>query len=182
MHTGEWIGRSVRRREDHRLLTGSGQFVDDVPLREPLHVIFVRSPYAHARIRSISTSVAAECDGVSEILTGADVAALGPLGGHLWAAIPPAIETWLHPTIRNDNQRLLAVERVRFAGEPVAVIAARTRPLAEDAAAALIVDYEPLPPLATPDAALAADAVPLDPTWPDNVALRVHGTIGDVPV
>jgi carbon-monoxide dehydrogenase large subunit len=181
MHTGEWIGRSVRRREDHRLLTGSGQFVDDVPLREPLHVTFVRSPYAHARIRSISTSAAAECDGVSEILTGADVASLGPLGGHLWAAIPPAIETWLHPTIRNDNQWLLAVERVRFAGEPVAVIAATTRPLAEDAAASLVVDYEPLPPLATPDAALAADAVPLDPTWPDNVALRVHGAIGDVP-
>jgi carbon-monoxide dehydrogenase large subunit len=180
MHTAEWIGRSVRRREDYRLLTGSGQFVADVPLRDPLHVVFVRSPHAHARIRSISTSAAAECEGVVEIVTGADVASLGPLGGHLWAAIPPAIETWLQPTVRSDNQLLLAVDRVRFAGEPVAAVAARTAALAEDAAAAILVDYEPLPPLVTPDAALAPDAVPLDPTWPDNVALHVHGVIGEI--
>jgi carbon-monoxide dehydrogenase large subunit len=123
MHAAEWIGRPVRRREDYRLLTGSGQFVDDVPLRDPLHVVFVRSPHAHARIRSISTSAAAECEGVVKIVTGADVALLGPLGGHLWAAIPPAIENWLQPTIRYDNQLLLAVDRVRFAGEPVAALA-----------------------------------------------------------
>jgi carbon-monoxide dehydrogenase large subunit len=170
------IGQSLRRREDHRLLTGSGQFVDDVLLHEPLQVVFVRSPHAHGRIRSVTISEAAACEGVSYILTGAESASLGPLGGHLWATVPPAIQTWLRPTLQNDNQLLLAADRVRYAGEAVAAVAASSRALAEDAAAAIVVDYEPLPPLVTPEQALSPDAAPLDPTWHDNVALHVHGT------
>ena len=174
------IGQSVRRREDHRLLTGSGQFIDDMPLSEPLHVVFVRSPHAHARILSISVTAAAACDGVSQIVTGTDVASLGPLGGHLWTTVPPAVDAWLRPELQIDNQLLLAVDRVRFAGEPVAAVAANTPALAADAAAAIIVDYESLPSLVTPEQALAPGATPLDPTWSDNVAVHVHGTVGDV--
>jgi aerobic carbon-monoxide dehydrogenase large subunit len=174
------IGRSVRRREDRRLLTGRGQFIDDIPLVAPLQVVFVRSPHAHARIRSLATAAAAACEGVSHILTGGDVADLGPLGGHLWAAIPPPIEAWLRPRLQLDSQPLLAVDRVRFIGEPVAAVVARSRALAEDAAQAVEVDYEPLPALTTPSEALAADAPPLDPTWSDNIALHLHGTVGEV--
>ena len=174
------IGQSVRRREDHRLLTGSGQFIDDMPLSEPLHVVFVRSLHAHARILSISVTAAAACDGVSQIVTGTDVASLGPLGGHLWTTVPPAVDAWLRPELQIDNQLLLAVDLVRFAGEPVAAVAANTPALAADAAAAIIVDYESLPSLVTPEQALAPGATPLDPTWSDNVAVHVHGTVGDV--
>jgi carbon-monoxide dehydrogenase large subunit len=174
------IGRSIRRREDQRLLTGRGQFVDDIPLPEPLHVVFVRSPHPHARIRSISTADAADCPGVHALLTGADVAALGTLGGHLWTVVPPAVEAWLHPVLQADHQSLLPHDRVRFAGEPVAAVAASSRAQAEDAAAAIVVDYESLPALTTPEQALARGAGPLDPSWPDNVALHVHGMVGDV--
>jgi carbon-monoxide dehydrogenase large subunit len=167
------LGRAVRRREDYRLLTGQGQFVDDVRLAEPLHVVFVRSPHAHARIRSLSTI---GCEGI--VLTGKEVAELGPLGGHLWAAVPPTVQAWLQPTLQDDHQPLLANEIVRFAGEPVAAVGARSRALAEDAAEQVIVDYEPLPAVASPEQALTAD--PLDATWRDNVALHVHGSVGDV--
>jgi aerobic carbon-monoxide dehydrogenase large subunit len=174
------IGRSVRRREDRRLLTGAGQFVDDIRLPGVLQAVFVRSPHAHARIRSVSTAGALGCEGVSLVLTGQDVAALGPLGGHLWAAVPPPIQTWLEPVLQDDNQPLLAADRVRFVGEPVAVVAASGRALAEDAAAAIDVDYEPLEAVVTPEHALTADAPRLDPTWSSNVALRLHGSVGDV--
>src|SRR5262245_10550953 len=174
------IGQSVRRREDRRFLTGRGQFIDDVRLSGVLHAVFVRSPYAHARICTVSVSAAAECDGVRYVLTGADVAPLGTLGGHLWAAVPAAVDAWLKPRLQADNQTLLAVDRVRFAGEPVAVVVALTRAQAEDAAATIVVDYEPLTPVVTPGQALTPGATPLDPSWTDNVALHVHGTVGDV--
>ena len=174
------IGRSVRRREDRRLLTGSGQFVDDVRLPAALHAVFVRSQHAHARIRSLSTAEALACEGVELVLTGQDVAALGPLGGHLWAAVPPPVQAWLDPVLEDDHQPLLASDRVRFVGEPVAAVVACSRPLAEDAAALVEVEYEPRPPLVTPEQAQAAGAARLDPTWSSNVALRLHGTVGDV--
>ena len=168
----------MRRREDRRLLTGAGQYVDDVRLPGVLHAVFVRSPHAHARIISFSTRAAREAQGVRLVLTGQDVAPLGPLGGHLWAAVPTPIQAWLDPLLQDDHQPLLASDLVRFAGEPVAVVVASSRPLAEDAAALVEVEYEPLPSLV--EAAQALDAPPLDPSWTNNVALRLHGTVGEV--
>jgi aerobic carbon-monoxide dehydrogenase large subunit len=172
------IGQSVRRREDRRLLTGAGQYVDDVRLPGVLHAVFVRSPHAHARITSFSTRAALEAEGVRLVLTGPDVAPLGPLGGHLWAAVPAPIQAWLDPVLQDDHQPLLAAEYVRFAGEPVAVVVACNRALAEDAAGLVEVEYEPLAPLVETQQALAAP--PLDPEWSSNVALRLHGTVGEV--
>lgn len=124
------LGGSIRRREDPALVQGRGRYVDDIQLTGMLHVAFVRSPYAHARITSIDTSPAAGMEGVHAVYTADDVRHLGPL----LAQVPVGK---LRP--------LLADGVVKHAGEAVAMVVADTRYLARDAADAVVVDYEPLP-------------------------------------
>lgn len=173
------IGASVRRREDRRLLTGNGRFVDDLKLSGLLHAAFLRSPHAHARIEAIDPAETVGLAGVEAVLTGKDTADLGPLPAHLWASIAPAIQNWLQPVLRFDSQPLLALDRVRHVGEPVAVVVATDRYRAEDALELIRVEYVPLPAIVRPEQALAADALRLNPEWPDNVSLQVKGTLGD---
>lgn len=173
------IGASLRRREDRRLLTGRGQFVDDLKLPGLLHAVVLRSPHAHARIEAIDVVEAASMPGVEAVLTGQDVAELGTLPTRLWASVAPAIQSWLQPELRFDNQPLLALDRARHVGEPVAIVVASDRYLAEDACEQVRVDYAPLPAVVDPEQALASDAPRLDPEWPDNVSLQVQGTLGD---
>ena len=134
------IGQRVRRREDPRFLTGRGQYVDDLPLEGALHATFVRSPWAHARIRSVDGSAAAGLDGV-QVFTAAEVQL-------------PKMPT---PPMMGIDERfhrpMLAAEKVRFAGDIVAVVLAPTREASVDAAELVEVDYEPLPTVT--DAALA---------------------------
>src|SRR3979411_1165514 len=104
-----WVGRSVRRFEDHRLLTGAGQYVDDVTIPGVLSVAVYRSPYPHARLLSIDVSAARQAPGVIDVTTGADVSGLG--GGE----VAPFV-----PNVKKPEHPLLTHDVARFSGEPVA--------------------------------------------------------------
>ena len=143
-----WVGAHVRRLEDPRLLTGRGRYLDDLRLPGLLHAAFVRSPHAHATVVDARCGAARAMPGVIGVLAGRDVAGrVGPLVARLDA--PDFVPTpW--PAI--------ALDRVRFAGEVVAAVAAVSPYVAADACAAVEVDYRPLPALSDVDAALAPDA------------------------
>ena len=159
----------MQRVEDDRLLRGRGRFTDDFG-DGALECCFVRSPYAHARIRSIDASAARAMPGVVAVYTAADL----PFGG---VDLPLLIP---HPNLTHGRtQRCLASERVRYAGEAVAFVIAESRYLAEDAAELVEVDYEPLPVVITPEAALIARHLVHDDV-PGNVAAEMLQEVGDV--
>ncbi len=141
----DWVGRALPRLEDAALLTGNARFVDDLsPVAGIRHVAMLRSPLAHGRIRGIDCAAAERLPGVAGVVTGAQIAELlKPLASAVRAPMA------YYP---------MAVDKVRYAGEPVALVAAEDRYLAEDAAEAIEVDYEPLAAVVEPLAALVADA------------------------
>lgn len=153
---GSILGNAVRRVEDPVLLRGQGTFVDDLRPDGVLHAVLVRSPVAHARLRGVEVSAACEADGVVVVLTGADL------------DVEPGFPFF--PTNPLCARPPLATDRVRFAGEAVAVVVARTRPQAVDAAELVDVDLEPLDAVADPEAALADDAPLQFDDVPGNVA------------
>jgi len=161
-----WVGRPLERFEDEALLRGLGWFMDDLdPVPHAGHAAIVRSPFAHARIVSVDVSAALACEGVLGIVTGAQVAALsGPFPSALGAGI---------------DYRAAAHDVARYVGEPVAVVVARDRYLAEDAAERVLVDYDPLAPAASPQAALADGAPVLHPALGGNVASDRSFRYGD---
>jgi len=128
-----WVGQSVPRVEDEALLRGAGHFLDDLdPVRHACHAAVVRSPFAHARIGSVDTSAALEMPGVVGVLTGDDAVALS-------RPFPAGVETDIpYYSVANGV--------ARYAGEPVAVVVADSRYIAEDAAELVVVDYDPLEP------------------------------------
>src|SRR5881296_1504487 len=138
-----FIGQNVPRKEDKRLVQGEGVFFDDMKRHEMGYVHFVRSPYAHARIKSVDVSKALELDGVYGTLTGDEVAIL----------TDPFFELSVAPGA-NIKDYALAVGRVRHVGDPVAAVVASSRELARDAAELVEVEYEPLPPLTDAEQAL----------------------------
>ena len=146
------IGQAITRREDDRLLTGQARFVDDLRVPGALHAMFVRSPYAHARILSIDSEEARAIEGVVAILTGADLQADGVAPFPSNPMLKPA--PGKPPTTAPFH--VLAVDAVRFVGQPVVVVLAESRAAAERAANLVTVDCEPLPAVATLAAALAA--------------------------
>src|SRR5437867_12699911 len=122
-----FIGRSVLRREDRRLLTGRGVYVGDLQLPGMLHGAIVRSPFAHARILSIATAAAAALPGVVAVVTGDDVVkALGPVPEQQ-VAIPNRWKETVPQSFRSPRQLILAVEKVRLVGEVLSVVGARDR-------------------------------------------------------
>jgi 2-furoyl-CoA dehydrogenase large subunit len=136
-----WVGRSIERVEDAALVTGRGRYIDDLGVRRgTLHAAILRSPHAHAFIRAIDASAARAAPGVAAVLTGAEVTALS---ASLPVAVKAPIQCWP-----------IAVDRVRYVGEPVAVVVASDRYRAEDALELIAVDYEPLPAVIDPRAAL----------------------------
>jgi len=137
------IGHSVERKEDDRFIRGKGTYVDDITLPGMLHMELLRSPFAHARIRSIDTSRAAALPGVVAVVTGELMAE------HNLA--------WM-PTLSGDTQAVLATDKVRFQGQEVAAVVAETAYIAKDALELIDVDYEPLRAVTTPQQALEADA------------------------
>lgn len=137
------MGASQRRVEDNRFIRGRGSYVDDVVLPGMLHMELLRSPVAHARIRSIDVSAAWEIPGVRLVLTGETLAARNL--------------AWM-PTLSYDTQAVLATDKVRFQGQEIAAVVADDPYIAKDAVDAIVVDYEPLPPVVNPDQALAPDA------------------------
>ena len=143
-----FVGQRVLRLEDARLLRGSGTFVDDVDVRGQLTMRVVRSVVPHARVVRIDIEAARALPGVKAVLTGADLAAVEP--------IPLRLFDWLD--LEPYLQRVLAVERVRYVGEPVAVVLAESAYLAEDAADLVDVTYEPIPHVLSAADAIAAGA------------------------
>ena len=158
---GGYVGRSVPRREDRRLLLGRGQFVADLKLPDTLHAVFVRSQVAHARIRSVDLSRAATAPGVAYVLTGAELAQLVPPVPDTQLSLPRKWTAQVQHMFLNPQQPLLAYDKVRHVGEAVAVILAESRYLAEDAAELVTVDFEPLPAIVDPEAALQPGAAVL---------------------
>lgn len=168
-----YVGTSVRRNEDPRLLTGRGRFVDDVRVPHMAHASFLHSPHAHARILAIDVDAARRAPGVVAVLTGSDLAALaGPLAPVHGAGV------------RATAHHALCLDKVRFVGDLMALVIAESRALGEDALELIEVAYEVLPATATIDDALSPDAAPIfdEVAGADvpNVVWRGANTWGDV--
>ncbi|HSD55009.1 MAG TPA: xanthine dehydrogenase family protein molybdopterin-binding subunit [Burkholderiales bacterium] len=172
--TTRQFGAPVRRNEDARLLAGRAQFIDDVELPGMLHAAFVRSPHAHARIVSLDASAALARDGVVAVYTAQDL-------GDYWRpgpviVPPPPVEG----AVFNERTQVpLAKDKARHVGEPVALVIAANRYVAEDGAAEVAVEWEPLPVAAELEQAVAPGAPRVHHDLPDNVAARVRQSKGD---
>ncbi len=161
-----WVGRSIPRVEDAALLAGRGRFIDDLGVRPgTLHAALLRSPHAHADIAGINSEAAKRGPGVVAVLTGTDIKALT---SSLVVGVKAPVECWP-----------IAIDRVRYVGEPVAIIVARDRYRAEDAADLIEVDYRPRPAVVDPLAAIAPDAPLLHAGFPGNVASDRRFRYGD---
>src|SRR5580692_4057426 len=137
------LGASRKRVEDNRFTRGKGNYTDDITLPGMLHLEILRSPLAHARIKSIDTSKAWEIPGVRLVLTGEMMATRNL--------------AWM-PTLSYDTQAVLATDKVRFQGQEVACVIADDPYIAKDACELIVVDYEPLPVIVNPMQAVAPDA------------------------
>ena len=171
--TTEGIGVSVRRKEDYRFLTGRGNYTDAINRPGQTYGVFVRSPVAHARIRSIDTTAAAAMPGVLAVLTGADVAADG-LGGLICGWM---IHSKDGSPMKAGAHPVLAQEKVRYVGDHVALVVAETLAEAHDAAEQVAVDYDELPAVADTGSARTAGAAVHDEI-PDNTSYE--WTLGDM--
>jgi len=165
-----FIGKPLTRREDPPLLTGRGQYVDDVAPAGALHAFVVRSPLAHARITAVDVTEASEAPGVAAVFTAADLAdTVGPLPGG--EGLPPGSLNPAHPVLAGD--------KVLWAGQPVALVVADTPERAADAAELVLIDYDDLPAVTTAPDAAAEDAPLLHDGTKTNVAFRKRLTAGD---
>ena len=168
------VGTPVRRREDYRFLTGQGTYTDDINRPRQLHAYILRSPHAHARIAGIDTSAAASAPGVAAIYTGKDMAADGvgglPCGWLIHSKDGSPMAEPPHP--------LLAVDRVRHVGDPVAVVIAETLAQAREAAEQLRVDYVEEPAVVDPAEALKPGAPQVFAEAPGNLCYDWH--LGDL--
>lgn len=166
-----YIGRSVPRPDAARLLEGRGRFVDDVQLPRMVHAAFLRSDHAHAKIVSIKCDAARALPGVIAVYTGGD------LVDH----VTPYVGTLTHLVgLRSAPQMPIAVDRARWQGEPLAMVIATSRAIAEDAVELIEADLDPLPALTDPIAALEPDAPRLHPEFDSNVAWERRIDEGDV--
>lgn len=166
-----YIGRSVPRPDARRLLEGRGRFVDDLSLPRLLHAAFMRSPYAHARILGFDLEEARAMPGVVAIYTGAD------FQDH----VTPYVGTLTHLTgLRSAPQMPLAMDVARWQGEPIAMVVARTRAEAEDAAALIDADLEPLPVACDTEAALDPETPVIHEEFGSNLAWERIVDSGDV--
>src|SRR5256885_11913414 len=141
-----WFGQKLKRKEDPRLIQGISHYTDDLKLAGMLHCAFTRSPHAHAEIKSIRTNAARELPGVVAVFTAEDTTGIGP--------VPCAIQM---PDLKVPRHPVLATGRVRYVGEPVAVVVAQDIYTARDAAEIVEVDYEPLPVVTDMEKALGKD-------------------------
>ncbi|MFL5049149.1 MAG: xanthine dehydrogenase family protein molybdopterin-binding subunit [Xanthobacteraceae bacterium] len=164
--SASWVGRSIERVEDAALLSGHGRFIDDLGVRPgTLHAAILRSPHAHAHIRSLDVDAARRAPGVAAVVTGAEVTALAT---SLVVGVRAPIQCWP-----------IAVDRVRYMGEPVAVVVAQDRYLAEDALDLIDVEYEALPAVVDPLAALEPSAPVLHEGLGGNLASDRSFRYGD---
>ena len=166
-----YTGQSVKRFEDHRLLTGQSSYVDDLTLPGMLNAVIVRSPHGHARIRGIDVTAAAALPGTAAIITAADLAGLAHL---------PTRESADADELRPPRHPALAGDKVCYAGQPVAIALAEDLYAAHDAAELVAVDYEILPAVIDPRQAAAAGAPVIHDDLGSNIVLRTVNAGGDL--
>ena len=171
MQRREFIGQRVKRKEDPRFLRGEGNYVGDIQLHGMVHAALLRSPHAHAWIRAVNTQEALRIPGVLSVITFQDIS-------HLAKPIPTRLAS--HPSFVHYLQYPLAKEKVRYVGEPVAVVVADSRYVAEDALECIQTDYEPLPAVVNTRSAVKADAVRVHEQTAGNLAGCGVVDLGDV--
>lgn len=176
-----YFGQSVPRLEDERLLRGQGRFIDDLHLPEDLHVAFLRSPHAHARISSIDLTAAREAPGVVAVWGGAELRGrVEPLVNIEEVRVPPGLVEGVAPIVKIQPMPPLADDEVNYVGQPMVMVVAESRYLAEDALELIQIDYEPLPVVTDPEAALAEDAPLALLEAEDNIGLYAKIGTGDM--
>ncbi|MFN0072906.1 MAG: xanthine dehydrogenase family protein molybdopterin-binding subunit [Chloroflexota bacterium] len=168
--TSRPFGSSIKRREDPRLITGRGTYVDDVQATGVVYMAFLRSPHAHARIRGIRTDAARQVSGVVAVYTGRDTAAIA-------GSVPCG---WILPDMKMPTHPPLAVDTVRLTGDPVAAVLAESREAASDAVSLIEVDYEPLPVVTNEIEALAEGAPKVHEDLDSNLCFTWKIGSGDV--
>ena len=154
-----YVGQPLRRREDFKFVTGKGRYTDDIKAPGMLHMAVLRSPHAHAVIRRIDLSAARAAPGVRLALSGADLA------GKIGAIVP----NWIIPGTKVPDRPVVAIDRVRFVGECVALVVAETQAMAHDAIGLIEVDYETLPAVIDEEAAIRDGAPQLHDNVPNNI-------------
>ncbi|HVV23446.1 MAG TPA: xanthine dehydrogenase family protein molybdopterin-binding subunit [Pseudonocardiaceae bacterium] len=163
------IGAGIQRREDDRLLTGRGRYLDDLELPGALSAAFLRSTFAHANILAIDTKAAEQLPGVVAVFTGADLL-------EIQKPLAPKV---LHPQLKDFPRLPMPPRSVHYVGEPVAVVIAESRYVAEDALELIEVDYEELPAVGSTAAALAPGAPLAHSDAEDNIAVKLSQSAGD---
>ncbi|MBM3482045.1 MAG: xanthine dehydrogenase family protein molybdopterin-binding subunit [Alphaproteobacteria bacterium] len=165
-----WVGAKFNRKEDHRLITGKGRYLADLSMPGALHLVFVRSEQAHAKIKKIEVSAAKALPGVVMVVTGEDIK----------TKIKPMPQPVVQPALAANYPKHwpLAVGKVKFHGEPIAAIVARDKYVAADAAELVRAEYEPLPYIGDPEKALADKSNRVHDEWPDNVIFQMTFTGG----
>ncbi|MBS0640083.1 MAG: xanthine dehydrogenase family protein molybdopterin-binding subunit [Acetobacteraceae bacterium] len=169
------VGQPVPRKEDPTLLRGQGRYTDDINLSGQVYAVMVRSPYAHGVIRSIDTGAAKAMPGVLAVLTGADLVAAG-MGN-----MPSGMSFKMRDggDMPKPTQTILTTDKVRFVGDPIALVVAETRKQARDAAEAVMPDIDPLPAVTEASDAAAPGAPALFEATPGNVILDFHHGDGE---
>jgi aerobic carbon-monoxide dehydrogenase large subunit len=164
----KFFGKAMKRVEDPRFITGTGNYTDDISVAGMAHAAMVRSPYPHAKIKNIDIRAALALDGVLAVLTGKDLVAAG---------INPIPTGWLLPDLKISAHHAIQPEEVNHVGNIVAAVIAESRAIAEDASVLIDVDYDVLDSVALGSDALAAGAVQVHPEAPGNLAF--DWAIGD---
>jgi carbon-monoxide dehydrogenase large subunit len=154
-----YIGQSLRRREDFKFITGQGRYTDDLKVPGMLHLAILRSPHAHAVINRVDLTAARAAPGVRLVLSGADLA----------DKIGSIVPNWIVPGTKVPDRPVVAINRVRFVGECVALVVAETQAMAHDAVGLIEVDYETLPAIVDEDAAIRDGAPQLHDNVPNNI-------------
>jgi carbon-monoxide dehydrogenase large subunit len=166
---GKYVGKRIKRTEDPRLIKGLAHYVDDIRLPDTLHVVFVRSIYAHARIAGIDVTEAVKAPGVVAVYTGKDIATkVGP--------VPCAAAL---PDLKVPDYRVLATDKALFVGHPIAAVVATDRYVARDAADLISIDYEELPVVVDVEASAKGGPV-IHETFGNNIAYKLTSGEGDI--
>ncbi|MDC0971484.1 xanthine dehydrogenase family protein molybdopterin-binding subunit, partial [Alphaproteobacteria bacterium] len=167
----DYIGKSIPRSDAARLLRGQGRYVDDMQLPRMVHAVFLRSPYAHAKINSIDVSEATQAPGVIAVYTGKDIA----------KHVEPYIGVLSHlPGLRSPAQYPLAVDVARWQGEPVAVVVCTSRALGEDALELINISYEQLPAVTDTLDALSSESPLIHNEYDSNLAWKREVEAGNL--
>lgn len=160
--SNKFIGKSIKRVEDKRFITGHGRYTDDIVLPGMTYAYILRSPYAHANIKSIDITEAAAMKGVMTIMTGDEV-------GHYGVPCGWQVNFKNGDTMKEPPHPLLVKDKVRHVGDAVALVVAESREIAQDAAEAIVVDYEVLPAVTDASKAVEADAPQVHDSVPNNI-------------